>query len=168
MNTKTRLISGIALALGAAAAALATPAAGLIFTNYLGPIEREVHAAVEVKLPTPVGGEGDWDVSFHTSGPSNFIFQELTIAPGGYTGWHTHPGIVLTTIVTGTVEWYDGQCVKHVYKAGDSLTETDKLHYVRKSDSSDAHLKIAFVIAKGLTRKIDHVAPACAIALGLM
>ena len=55
-----------------------------------------------------------------------------------------------------------------MYKAGDSLTETDKLHYVRNSDSSDAHLKIAFVIAKGLTRKIDHVAPACAIALGLM
>lgn len=168
MNTKMRWLTGIALTLGSAAAAVfATPSAGIISTLYTGFIDRELHSTVEVKLPAPVNGESDWDVSFHTSGPSNFIFQDLTITPGGYTGWHTHPGILLTTVVSGAIDWYDGKCVKHVYRAGDSLTESDKLHYVRNSGADNAHLMINFIIAKGQPRKIDQAAPACAIALGL-
>jgi quercetin dioxygenase-like cupin family protein len=169
MNIRLRWLTGITLALGCAAVAVfATPSAGLIFTNYLGFTDRTVHANVDVALPAPVNGEDDWDVSFHTSGPSNFIFQDLTITPGGYTGWHTHPGIILTTVVSGSIEWYDGKCRKHVYNAGDSLTESDKLHYVRNAGIDNARLMIAFVIAKGQPRKIDQAAPSCAATIGLL
>ncbi|MDE2250411.1 MAG: cupin domain-containing protein [Gammaproteobacteria bacterium] len=169
MNTKMRWLAGTTIALGCAAVAVfATPAAGLLFTNYPGFIDQNVHGNVEVTLPAPVNGENEWSVNFNTSGPSNFIFQDLTIAPGGYTGWHTHPGVLLTTVVSGSIEWYDGKCRKHVYNAGDSLTETDKLHYVRNVGVGNARLMINFVIAKGQPRKIDQPAPDCAIALGLI
>jgi quercetin dioxygenase-like cupin family protein len=169
MNAKWRWLTGITLTLGCAAVAvLATPSAGLIFTLYPGFTDSTVHNNVEVTLPAPVNGESDWDVSFHTSGPSNFIFQDLTIIPGGYTGWHTHPGVLLTTVVSGSIEWYDGKCRKHVYNAGDSLTESDKLHYVRNAGVDNARLMITFVIAKGQPRKIDQAAPSCAAAAGLL
>ena len=168
MNIRMRCLAGLTLALGIAAAAVfASPSAGLIFTLYPGFIDREVHHTVEVKLPVAVNGEDDWDVSFHTSGPSNFIFQDLTISPGGYTGWHTHPGVLLTSVVSGSIEWYDGKCRRHVYNAGDSLTESDALHYVRNAGVDNARLMITFVIAKGQPRKIDQAAPGCAVALGL-
>ena len=83
-------------------------------------------------------------------------------------GWHTHPGVILTTVVSGSIEWYDGRCQKQIYNAGDSLTETDKLHYVRNVGAANARLMINFVIAKGQPRKIDQPAPSCAIALGLI
>ena len=167
-NQRLWLIGAATAIGGAAAVALATPSAGLLFTTYLGFIDRNVHANVEVVLPAPVNGENEWSVNFNTSSPSNFIFQDLTIAPGGYTGWHTHPGVLLTTVVSGSIEWYDGRCSKHVYNAGDSLTETDKLHYVRNAGAANARLMINFVIAKGQPRKIDQPAPNCAIALGLI
>ena len=165
--TTRRLVTTLGLA-AIATVALATPSAGLIFTTYLGTIDRTVHTSVEVNLPAPVNGEDEWSVSLHTSGPANFIFQDLTIVPGGYTGWHTHPGILLTTVVSGAIEWYDGRCARHVYSAGDSLTESDKLHYVRNAGTENARLMINFVIAKGQPRKIDQAAPSCAAALGLL
>jgi hypothetical protein len=76
--------------------------------------------------------------------------------------------VILTTVVTGSIEWYDAKCRKQVYNAGDSLTETDKLHYVRNVGATNARLMINFVIAKGQPRKIDQAAPNCAIALGLI
>jgi quercetin dioxygenase-like cupin family protein len=168
-SLRTLLIAG-AGTVGVIGLALATPAAGLIFTNYVGTMAAGVHDHVSVALPPVPGVEPEdntWGVSLHTSGAANFIFQDLTIAPGGYTGWHTHPGVLLVTVVSGSIDWYDGKCVRHVYNAGDSLTETDALHYVRNSGGSNARLMINFVIAKGQPRKIDQPAPACAIALGL-
>ena len=162
-------VVGVAVALGLGTLlAVATPSAGLLFTLYPGSIAKEVHSNVEVKLPAPVNGESDWEVHFNTSGPANFIFQDLTIAPGGYTGWHTHPGVLLTTVVSGSIEWYDGQCRKHVYNAGDSLTESDALHYARNVGADNARLMINFIIAKDQPRKIDQAAPPCALALGLI
>ena len=167
-NQRLWLIGAATAIGGVAVVALATPSAGLLFTNYLGFTDRNVHGNVEVTLPAPVNGESEWSVNLNTSGPSNFIFQDLTIAPGGYTGWHTHPGVILTTVVSGSIEWYDGRCQKQIYNAGDSLTETDKLHYVRNVGAANARLMINFVIAKGQPRKIDQPAPSCAIALGLI
>jgi quercetin dioxygenase-like cupin family protein len=29
---------------------------------------------------------------------SDVVVQQLTIAPGGHTGWHTHPGVVVVVV----------------------------------------------------------------------
>jgi hypothetical protein len=68
---------------------------------------------------------------------------------------------------SGPVDWYDAACVKRVYNAGDSWTEGTKLHDVVNSSSIDAHFLVTYVVAKGIAKRTDQAAPACAAAHGL-
>ena len=103
----------------------------------------------------------------HASGPSNVIVQDVVYAPNGHTGWHSHPGILLSSVVAGSIERYDSKCKLHVYNAGDSFSESTQLHYVRNVGAANAHFMVTYMIAAGQPRRIDQPAPACAVALGL-
>ena len=127
---------------------------------------------VHVPVPPPASStdaddENEWTARLSTSGPSDVIVQDVVYAPGGHTGWHSHPGILLSTVVSGSIEWYDAKCVKHVYNPGDSLTENTQTHYVRNVGTVNAHFMVTYVIARGQPRRIDEAAPPCAAALGL-
>jgi len=131
---------------------------------------------VRVRVPLPAGTDGSdgdkdrddhWTAKLVTSGPSNFIVQDVVYIPGGHTGWHSHPGILLSSVISGSIEWYDSDCEKHVYNPGDSLTESTQTHYVRNVGTENAHFMVTYVIAKGQPRRIDQPAPSCAAALGL-
>jgi quercetin dioxygenase-like cupin family protein len=111
--------------------------------------------------------EDEWTADIFTSGPSNVIVQDVVYAPGGHTGWHSHPGILLSSVISGSIEWYDSKCKKHVYNPGDALTENTQPHYVRNVVKLNAHFMVTYLIAKGQSRRIDQPAPACATALGL-
>lgn len=154
--------------------AQATPVVGLLVGTILstGNTTDEIMLHVRVPLPPPTTPTNDddpnqWIASLHTSGPTTFIVQDVVYAPGGHTGWHSHPGILLTSVVSGSIEWYDSQCNKHVYNPGDALTETTQTHYVRNLGTTNAHFMVTYIIAKGQPRRIDQPAPACAASLGL-
>jgi hypothetical protein len=49
----------------------------------------------------------------------------------------------------------------------DSWTEGAKLHDVVNTSSVDAHFVVTYVVAKGVNKRTDQPAPACAVALGL-
>ena len=178
MNTRNRLLIGtVTLTCGIAGVVLATPRSGLNFANFLasGTIESDVNRHAHVALPPAAGvSEGDqdqdqdeWNANLITTGPSNFLVQDVSFFPGGYTGWHSHPGILLSTVTEGSIEWYNSKCVKHVYNVGDSLTESSEPHFVRNVGSVNARFMVTYVIAKGQPYRIDQPAPACAAALGL-
>jgi quercetin dioxygenase-like cupin family protein len=179
MPSKTRfLIAAVAVACTIVTIARATPVVGLLVGTILssGTINNEINLRVHVPLPPVVVGnseqnedaDNEWRAELYTSGPSNFIVQDVVYAPGGHTGWHSHPGILLSSVISGSIEWYDSRCMKHVYNAGDSLTETTQTHYVRNVDTvNNAHFMVTYIIAKGQPRRIDQPAPACAAALGL-
>src|SRR3954470_6620007 len=48
----------------------------------------------------------------------------VTIDPGGSSGWHHHPGIVLVVVQSGTVTFYDKNCRGHVHQAGETFVES--------------------------------------------
>ena len=173
MLSRTRiLIAAVAVTCTIVTIAHATPIVGLLVGTILssGSTNEEIMQKVRVPLP-PVPGvtdqEDEWTARLYTSGPSSFIVQDVIYSPGGHTGWHSHPGILLSSVISGSIEWYDSQCVKQVYNPGDSLTESTEPHYVRNVGSVNAHFMVTYVIAKGQPRRIDQPAPACAGALGL-
>jgi len=153
----------------------ATPTVGQIFSILsTGNVNDEITAHSNVKLPsTPGAPAGDdeqpnqWVANFFTNGPTTFQVLDVTLIPGGTTGWHHHPAILLSSMISGSIEWYDAQCNKHVYNPGDSWTETTAIHDVRNADTTNARFMITYVLAKGQPRRIDEPAPACAAALGL-
>jgi quercetin dioxygenase-like cupin family protein len=179
MRTRTKLlIVTAAVTCALAGVALGTPAAGFLFNNILslGSIDTDVREHVRVELDAAAdvaAGEhkhdrdDDWSARISTQGPSNFIVQDLAILPGGFTGWHSHPGLLLVTVTEGSIEWYNSNCGLHVYNTGDSLTENTEPHYVRNVGPVNARLMVTYVIAKNQPRRIEQPAPACGTALGL-
>lgn len=65
----------------------------------------------------------EWTLSLADEGQSEFYFQDLSMRPGGRTGWHSHPGLLLITVREGSVDWYDKNCEKRSFSAGQSFTE---------------------------------------------
>ena len=68
--------------------------------------------------PTTTRGE---KVRSHSNQPYDVVVQQITIAPGGHTGWHTHPGNAVAAIKSGTLTIYDGDdpsCSGRDYPAG--------------------------------------------------
>jgi quercetin dioxygenase-like cupin family protein len=102
-----------------------------------------------------------------TDGASDFYFQDLVVGPGGYTGWHSHPGVLMIALKEGSVDWYDANCVKHTYSAGQSFTESSESHNVFNAGTVNAHLLISYIVKHGAPRRIDNAQPACGAALGL-
>jgi quercetin dioxygenase-like cupin family protein len=175
MNTRAKIVTAAAAAVcGIAGIAIATPQVGIVLNLPLvvGAINKDVRDHVHVNLsPGASESEDEWNVEFSTEGPSNFTFADIDIvANGGHTGWHTHPGVLLVSVASGSIEWFDEKCKRSVYNAGDSLTETNKPHYVRNLGSVDSRLLIAYVIPKDMPRRIDiplERVPACAHAAGI-
>jgi quercetin dioxygenase-like cupin family protein len=169
MKTKTKLMVGsLSVACAVAGLALATPTIGAFYNVILstGIANQDVHTHAHVALP---GLEDGFSAALETEGAANFIVQEVRFSPGGTTGWHTHPGILLLSLAadSGPIDWYDANCAKRVYNAGDSWTEGTKLHDVVNNSSLDAHFLVTYVVAKGVNKRTDQPAPACAAALGL-
>src|SRR5262245_64784048 len=44
----------------------------------------------------------------HVRNAAETVMQQIIIAPGGHTGWHSHPGPVIVIIKTGQMSFYDG------------------------------------------------------------
>ena len=172
MNTRTKLIAGtVALAALVGGLAFATPIVGLVFGAILstGSTNSDVNVRAHVAVPaTATASEVDFEAQLETEGPSTFITQDVSYLPGGHTGWHTHPGILLVSMTEGSLEWYDANCKLHVYSAGDSFTENTQLHYARNVGTVNNRFMVTYVLAKGQPRRIDKAAPACAAALGLL
>jgi quercetin dioxygenase-like cupin family protein len=167
------LIAAVVITCGIVGVAIATPIVGLVFGNILasGTIGKELLVRARVKLPPVVGAtttENDqWNGMLITDGPTDFIVQDVSYAPGGYTGWHSHPGLLLVSVTEGSIEWYNSKCERTVYNVGDSFTENTRTHFVRNVGSVNGRFMVTYVLAQGQPRRIDQDAPACAADLGL-
>ena len=173
MNKRLKVfLSGFAMAGAVAGIALATPSLGVLSSKILstGVKNGDIHAHAHVAL---LGTEEEeFSAELQTEGPSNFIVQDAIFGPGGTTGWHKHPGILLLSLTADSapVDGYDAHCNKHVYNAGDSWTEGTSVHDLVNSSTINAHFLITYVVAKGQNKRTDIPAadvPACAAGLGL-
>jgi hypothetical protein len=61
----------------------------------------------EAEGPNPIHVNSD-RVKFQTKDPVDVRVQEINIAPGGRSGWHHHPGIVIIAVKEGAVTFVDG------------------------------------------------------------
>jgi quercetin dioxygenase-like cupin family protein len=57
-------------------------------------------------------------IKFQTKGPTDVRVARVDIAPGGYSGWHHHPGIVIVTVASGAVTFTHSDCSTKTYGPG--------------------------------------------------
>ena len=89
------------------AAALASPPS-LITVSNLVP---------KADFDTPVDLRAD-RIRLRTKERTDVRMQKLVFAPGGRTGWHHHPGIVLVAVESGQVTFFDSHCNATTYGPG--------------------------------------------------
>jgi len=137
--------------LATASVVLATPGTGIATTN----ISVGLFEPIDVK--THVDGH---KVSIDTKGPSDVYVVSNVIAPGGQTGWHTHPGPSLITVKSGTITAYDGDdpdCTPTVYTAGTGFVDAGDghVHVLRNEGTVAAETIAVQLLPRGAARRID-------------
>ena len=114
---------------------------------------------------TPGSGVTSVEISHQTVGDKDYILREITIAPGGSTGWHFHDGTLFGYVTQGTLTHFHSDCsVDGVYSAGDSLVEksgSDNVHIGRNLGSTPMVLDVVYVDPAGSPLSEDAPAPSC-------
>ncbi len=160
----------ILTAAGISAAAWATAPFQVLVNEILamGTANGDLDEHVQVRDVAANDGDDEaWELELQTQGSSDFYIQDVEIAPGGYSGWHSHPGVFIGTVITGSVDFYNAKCEKKTLIAGQVWTENTELHAIANHGSVDNHLQFAYLIKKGMPRRIDRAAPACAPSTGI-
>jgi hypothetical protein len=57
-------------------------------------------------------------VKFQTKDATDVRIQKIVFAPGGYSGWHHHPGMVLLSVESGAVTFTHSDCSSQTYGPG--------------------------------------------------
>jgi mannose-6-phosphate isomerase-like protein (cupin superfamily) len=178
------LIGGGAIVF-ASAQALATTGSGAIST-YLarGPVSQNVVIGVPQKTTATktvrvrVGGKAvtkkvkftyDKVTPLMTCGTStacDTAYQQLTIAPGGKTGWHTHPGPTFVAVAQGEGTLYHAMsgCPGTKYATGAGFMQPPtEVHNMRNEDSTPLVLHAFYALPSGTSNaaiRVDQPQPA--------
>jgi quercetin dioxygenase-like cupin family protein len=162
MKTKTVVLGGAGALVVAAGIAFATPIVGLVSPLLsVGTNNHDLHA----RGSALTSNSERFHVELETEGASTVSIQEGAYAAGGANGWHSHPGMVIVTVISGSIIWYDENCNPTNYKAGDSWVEGSQLHGFKVVTATT--LTATFITAQGKALRTDQPAPACAVGLGL-
>lgn len=103
----------------------------------------------------------DYTALVKTRGLSDGYIRYLKIAPGGDTGWHSHPGIVFALVQSGTLTLYHDDLVPEVYSAGAGFVEApgDGAHIAVNEGDTTLEVAVFFLLPKGASLRIDEPAP---------
>lgn len=148
----------VALVIVLAGTVLATTGSGLtpVFMSR-GTVSQPVHFNTgEVKLQTKASVDA--------------VMQMITFGAPSTSGWHSHPGVVIVTLTSGSLARYDEHCSRTVYTAGTAssgfIESGDHAGLVRnESTTTPAVVHVTYLVPVGLTNlqlRIDKPNPGCA------
>jgi len=145
---KTRIaVVGILAAVIVATPALSTPGSGVV-GPILGRGVLENQHRLKIK-----------------SDASDVVVQQITIAPGGHTGWHSHPGPVVVLVTAGELTLYQGsdrKCMAHAFSAGESFIDRGRgnVHIARNEGAEPVVLYATYLdVPVGGAFRIDAADP---------
>lgn len=114
---------------------------------------------------TPSTGVDAKTLSQATVDGHDYVTKEITIAPGGSTGWHWHPGRVFGVIRSGTLTHDLSDCsVDGIFAAGAPITEgsgPDHVHVGRNLGSEPVVMWVVYIDEAGAPLSVDAPNPGC-------
>ena len=84
------------------------------------------------------------------------------IAPGGHTGWHSHPGPAFVAVTKGTLTLVRADDLDNPveYPAGTDFVEAiDRVHIAKNAGDGDLEMTGFLLIPKGAPPRVDEPAP---------
>jgi quercetin dioxygenase-like cupin family protein len=134
--------------------ARATPPIGVSTTIIAGPT---FLGEMKVKTQSNIN-----KAEIETEGESDIYVVLNRVAPGGETGWHSHPGFSIVSVVAGEATNYSSDDPEGtVYEAGTAFVDEGGNHVHNVVNEGDTELVlVAFqMLPHGATRRIDRPAP---------
>lgn len=109
-------------------------------------------------------------VKFQTKDDTAVRVQKLTFSPGGFTGWHHHPGIVIVTVQSGTIQMMHSDCSTHEYGQGmpHGSVFVEGEQRVHEASSADGAVVYATYVAPGANPpvfRVENDVPMCATTM---
>ncbi len=91
------------------------------------------------------------------------VNQELTIVPGGHTGWHSHPGPVLVTVKSGLFRYQAADCSHVDYGPGETVVDPGggAVHIGRNVGAGNLELEVTYLVPPAVGLRIDADAVDC-------
>ncbi|OBA60546.1 cupin [Mycobacterium sp. 1100029.7] len=124
-----------------------------------------VLAPSAISAATPGTGVKSLQLNQSSQEGRDFVVRDITIDPGGSTGWHWHDGTLVGAIKHGTLTHYSADCsVDGVYNAGDPVTEpagSDHVHLGRNLGSTPVVLEVIYILPAGKPLAEDAPNPGC-------
>jgi Cupin domain len=118
--------SATVMVLGFAGSTLGTPGGNVISAPIL--VRGDFVDRVDVKVKFERDGN---TIVSNAPDAGEVVIQEVTIGPGGTTGWHSHPGPVIVVVKQGTLTYVradGGVCSATPYSAGTSFVDPGQGH----------------------------------------
>lgn len=115
-----------------------------------GPFTEEVDLKVKARIA------GDLELA-QVDDAADTIVQQFTVQPGGFTGWHSHPGPAFVTVAQGTFTYYDGEdesCTGIPYGPSESFVDMGQghVHSARNEGTDEVGLYVMyFDVPPGVT-----------------
>ncbi|MEV3929654.1 MULTISPECIES: cupin domain-containing protein [unclassified Streptomyces] len=131
------------------AAAIATPGSGVS-----GTVVAKGTSEGRLKVKTP-------------KGRTDVTFREITVQPGGSTGWHTHSGQLIVVVKSGTLTRTLHDCSVQVTPAGTSFIEPSgagRRHTGHNLGTEPVVLWVTYLLPEGSELSYDADAADCPAA----
>lgn len=135
------------LAVAAAAAilsgaTLATPGSDLVGTVTARAAFAE---PVDVKLKV-----GDTPTVIHAPAARDTVMQRIVFAPGGRSGWHSHPGPAIVLVTRGELTLYDGDdpsCAGQTFAVGQAFVDSGQghVHFARNQTGAETEVWVTYL-----------------------
>ena len=154
------VLTGAPVDVAVAGVAVATPGAGVLSS----PVLARGAFPQPVDLKFKIAGAHGRDV-INVKNAADTVVQQITLAAGGHTGWHTHHGPVVVVVKTGTVTLVDADrrsCTSHTYQAGQAFVDPGQgnVHVARNTGTTTAELWATyFDVPPGASPRIDAADP---------
>jgi quercetin dioxygenase-like cupin family protein len=153
----------IALVPAAPTSALATLGCGVLSENVLAPVPVGIFPSGSLNLMCRSNLPA-WLLNTRIRGDSDMYITNHTFQPGGQTGWHSHPGPSLITVIQGTLTIYHDDCTFETFTAGQSFTDLGcgDIHTAVNEGATPAIDVAVQIVPHDAPRRIDVPNPGCA------
>jgi len=106
----------------------------------------------------------DFRVRLKVRDPADVYIVRNKVPPGGYSGWHTHPGPSVVSVKSGVATVYDGDdpsCVGVQYPAGTGFIDAGggHTHMVRNEGTTELETVAFQIVPTGADRRVDAPDP---------
>lgn len=112
---------------------------------------------------TPSSGVTGTIIAQKTVGGTDYVLRTITIAPGGYTGWHYHDGTLYAVVRQGTLTRTMADCTTVVTSPAGSVVveEPVHVHIGRNLGPAPVVLDVLYVLPAGSPLAQDAADPGC-------